>query len=729
MFNGFLDRYPYDVIGCFGKGWDDIQTMTDEFITVAMSKTDATREVIVSNELDFFEDFEATYEVSGLPSHACSFGNEWELYGATMAEVCGRAKRATEKLRGAEAMATLVSLFDLDFMSGRETARDLTWMNLGLFWEHDFGMVNPPTGSAGVAARIAWQHRITDQIEAYVDTLHEDAAAALGEYITAGGSDQRFYAFNPLGWTRTDHADLPWDDPNPVHVVEVAGQVEVPSQIVMIDGQRRLRILAQDVPPVGYKSYEIRPGTGQAWGDAASLIGSAFTEGTIKTSRYYGREDSAGGRTPPRLAVGYENPQSFQSGDQLVLENSHYRVTLDERGAIDSLIDKTRGDREFVQTVNGRTINDMGASTGVVTIENAGPVSVTLKADASSPLQHTSRITLYRDSSRIDIQNHITQNFDSTHTYGFGFSLTSPEVRHEEVGAIMRARLLADGGDYSPRNARYDWLTLNHFADMTGAGSVGVTLSNADCLFFRLGSSTSGSLDTTTPQLSPLIGGRVANGNAGIPDQGGDNEFQQRFALQTHDAYDPVAAMRLALEHQNPLTTGLISGGFAVLPDAEFSALSISNPNVILWALKPAEEGIGAGIIARLWNVSDSPQTAAIQLSPHGIRQAEQTSHIETDESDQPVTAAGISPLFAQQQIRTFRLRVGTEADLDDDGDVDQDDRVLFEACLSGPAAPLFPGCEGRDFDHDGAVDQSDFGILQRCMSGEGNPADPDCAG
>jgi hypothetical protein len=45
----FLRRYPYRVIGAFGKGWDRPKTLTDEFITVAKAKTTPQRQVIVSN--------------------------------------------------------------------------------------------------------------------------------------------------------------------------------------------------------------------------------------------------------------------------------------------------------------------------------------------------------------------------------------------------------------------------------------------------------------------------------------------------------------------------------------------------------------------------------------------------------------------------------------------------------------------------------------------------------
>ncbi|HSA29403.1 MAG TPA: serine hydrolase [Phycisphaerae bacterium] len=70
----------------------------------------------------------------------------------------------------------------------------------------------------------------------------------------------------------------------------------------------------------------------------------------------------------------------------------------------------------------------------------------------------------------------------------------------------------------------------------------------------------------------------------------------------------------------------------------------------------------------------------------------------------------------------------GHGGDFDGDGDVDPDDLVLFEACVSGPMIALLPECRDRDFDHDGDVDQSDFGLFQRCWNGANKPADPNCA-
>src|SRR6185295_15782520 len=95
----------------------------------------------------------------------------------------------------------------------------------------------------------------------------------------------------------------------------------------------------------------------------------------------------------------------------------------------------------------------------------------------------------------------------------------------------------------------------------------------------------------------------------GINNQGGDTQFLDRFALRTHGPYDPVAAMQLALEHQNPLVAFRIPvGGGSEMPQDRKSFLYV-DPPALLWALKPADDGIGNGVIVRVWNVSDDAAT------------------------------------------------------------------------------------------------------------------------
>lgn len=612
----FTTRYPFPIIGAFGQGGDDLQTTNDDFIIAAQSQSNANRQVIVSNELDFFQDFETNFGAN-LPSYAASYGNEWELLVASMAEVSARVKRDTEKLRGAEAMATLVSLNNPTFLNSRIAERDKAMLDFGLYFEHDW------TGDGLISRtdRANWNRRIEAEITAYVDKLNEDSRIELGRQISRAGGEQRFFVFNPLGWARTDYADLPFKQNRKVHVVDVSTGAEAPSQIMRFGNRKVLRVLAENIPSVGYKVFEIRGGSGAAFSNAAIINNNT-------------------------------------------IENDFYRLTLAGDGAVTSFVDKTRNNRETVRTIGGKVLNDLGGNrSGRLTVENIGAVSVTLRADSSNPLEHSTRVTFFRGSNRVDIENQITQNFGDVKTWSYSFDINSPDVWHEEVGAVIRGKLLANGGHYSPKNARYDWLTMNHFADMSdgAANNFGVTISNADAYYMKLGASTASVLDSTTPQINVLTGGQVDGASLGIPNQGGDNFFLQRFSLQTHAAFNQTAAMKFSLEHQNPLLAGTIDGfgtQTRAFPADNFSFVQISNPNVLLWSLKPAEDGISRGIVARVWNQGNSPTNYSLGLS-RPITSAEKLTHIETPIETATVSSGLLNANINQQQIQTHLLKIG----------------------------------------------------------------------
>ncbi len=598
----FTSKYPFSVIGAFGKGYDDLETLTDDVITAAQAETTSSRQVYVSNQIDFFQDFEAAYGTQ-IPSVGVTFGNEWDLYVASLAETSASVKRSLAQLRAAEAMATLVALKTPSFLDGRQTVRDKATIDFGLYFEHAWTADGPISRDA----RRDWQRKIAGEIGAYVSALYTDAVSALGGLIQKTGTNQRFFVFNPLGWARTDVADFPYSGPTPIHVQDLATGGEVPSQVVTVDGVQQVRILATSVPSVGYKVFEIDPGAGQTWSDAAT--------------------SSANG----------------------TLENAFYRLTLNPRGAVTSWLDKTRGNRELVQATNGYALNDLGAGSGTLQLESTGPVSVTLLATATGPLAHTTRLTLVRDSPRIDIENQITQNFGTIQSWGFGFNTPTPAIRYEEVGAIALAKLASQGGHYADRNARYDWLTLNHFADITGSDGVGVTVSNLDLYFMQIGNSTAATLDSSTPLIRVLAGGQVDGPSLGIPNQGGDSSFLQRFALQSHGTYDPVTAMKFGLEHETGFVTGAVSGGTAY-PEQSFSFLSISDPGTLLWALKPAEDGISTGVVVRMWNLSDAAVAPIVRLPGDAVAAASRLSHVETFEENATVNAGTLVASLAGNQ-------------------------------------------------------------------------------
>ncbi len=167
---------------------------------IAKANTDSEYQVIVSNETDFFKDFEKSYG-SILPSESVSYGSsEWGNSLASLADVSGSVKRSVEKLRSAEALYTLIALKDKRFGTGLNEIREKAWISCGLYFDHDW------TADGVIITkkqRADWARKIAGQLSRYVDTLYSMSVARLGELIAAPGRYQEaFYAFNPLGWTQ-----------------------------------------------------------------------------------------------------------------------------------------------------------------------------------------------------------------------------------------------------------------------------------------------------------------------------------------------------------------------------------------------------------------------------------------------------------------------------------------------------------------------------------------------
>ena len=345
-----------------------------------------------------------------------------------------------------------------------------------------------------------------------------------------------------------------------------------------------------------------------------------------------------------------------------VIENDFYKITITSQGVITSLIDKNNNNSECIKQLNNLFANDLGSkgssalSDKPLRIENAGPVSVTLVAESYKPIKHISKITLFKNNERIELENYITQNFsDKPVIYSFSFNITNPEIRHEESGAILTAKPASAGGHYADSICRLDWLAINHFADISGDGN-GMILSNRDAYFMKPGNSTVEKLDFTTPQINILAGGQIDKDNGlGIENQDGDSYFENFFALKPNSKdYDPSSSMRFALEHQNPLIAGKVTGSNEIYGN-QFSLLSVSDPNVLLWSVKPAEEGIDQGIILRVWNTNDKDVDCTISAEKP-IESVQKITHIETDIASITPVSGKLKTTIGHNRMETFRI-------------------------------------------------------------------------
>jgi len=408
-------------------------------------------------------------------------------------------------------------------------------------------------------------------------------------------------------------ADLPITDGDSFVVTDVATGARVPSQIIRREGGAFLRILASEVPSLGWRTYRFARGTPKALANAALVEGRG-------------------------------------------IEGDHYRVVLGPRGQIVSAFDKWAG-----RNLTTGGMNDLGSgSDGAARAENVGPVSATLRMEVADNPPRRVRVTLLRGVDRIEIDDEILGPRTNLASYRFQTSLDAPQIRFEEVGAVARPGLVSQGGDFLP-GTRSDFMTLNHFASLATPAYT-ITLSNWDAFAMKIGQSGIRSFDLPTSEVSVLALGNVAGSQ--IDDQGGDGYFRDRFALRAvAGGWSGSDAMRMSLAHQNPLRAlALPRGQTAPLRAPVSSLLGVSDPNVVITAFKPAEDW-GRGIVVRAWELGGAPRSFTLDACALGVVGAFETSLIETDQRSVPVKGGRVQASIDGQEIKTWRLVSTTSAD------------------------------------------------------------------
>ena len=603
------DRMPgLDSTGLFGAGWDDVSWKSPAVLDAvqAYNAAGGTDRAVVSNGVDFFQALEANGDADLLNTLRGGWGNNWDQWPASLAERTARNRRAFERLHLAEALATLAQFHDQSFWPPVRDSLELGMVAAWKYFEHGWDVTSGgPSRAQMVQDKETW----TQEWEAAVDGAVTAAEAVVAAQFETPDED-RVIVFNPLGFQRTEVARMPAEPETQYRVEDVETGLPVAIQLDNHDGVLTLSFLAADVPSLGWRTFRVLTGN---FPEIAAL-------------------DAASVDVVSR-----------------VVENGRHRVVIGTDGQIVSALHKTP--EPDVELAGASGLSALGAGSIVaVSSENVGPVSATLRVDLTAP-QRTVRITLYKEIDRIDIDNEITENVGGLRTYSFHAGLAGSQIRFEEAGAIARPGLVQEGGDFLD-GTRGSRMQLNHFVDfalpdyhlvVSNADAFSMIVNDSGDLFFDL----TGDMVHVIAMESPLF----------VTDQGGDDRFRNRFALRgIEGAFSAAEAMRTSLAHQNPLhVIPLPRNQSGPLAAAVQSLLSVDLPDVVVTALKPAED-VDGGYVVRVWEMAGQGALLRIDAAALAPGSAWETLLTETDVQSASVEDGALDISIGAHEIRTWRF-------------------------------------------------------------------------
>ncbi len=405
---------------------------------------------------------------------------------------------------------------------------------------------------------------------------------------------------------------------------------------------REILFVAEDVPPLGYKVYKIEE---------------------LKESK----------------------PIRDKATEDYVVENEFYRVEVDPgRGVAISLYDKELGrelaDANAPHGFGQVVVRESGTSKQHV-MENIrvrrgfdGPVmkSIIVEGTAYGFPLIVEEITLYNGIKRVDFNVRVLK--DSTALLElyvvFPFRMEKPRFTYEGPNIVVKPPRDQLPGSHTCYYPVQHWV---HVYDEDG--DFGVAWSPIDTHLAMLGGlwpvGVSFAHHGVTPLGYPNKELRVEEFKKGyIYSFVLENNFRTnfymtqtgdlllRYSLTSHRGdWNNGVAMRHGWGASSPLTPVFTIGGWkGVLPMKACSFCEVSQPNILVTALKPSEDG--EGIVVRLWETLGRETKVEIKLPLLKIEEAYLTNLVE--DRLKPVEASGDTVILTVKpfELTTLKLKV-----------------------------------------------------------------------
>jgi alpha-mannosidase len=569
---------------------------------------------------------------NAIPTVRGDGGPYWEDGIGSDALYAAMERENESRAPSAEKLATLATLVNPRLAANHQELHAM-WTNMVLFDEHtwtSWNSVSDPDSDQAVEQLRVKDSRATTATAQRNDILRS-GMANLADSIAA--SVDSLIVFNPLNWKRDGAVTIDLD--NGKEIADRATHEPVP-YVVLHDGPnfRNVEFRAADVPPVGYKVYELRAA------HTATPASQRTTSTTIESRFYRVELDPASGS----IRGIYDK----ELNKELVDTQSPWRFG--------QYVYVSGGDEEPNSILQYRAVSPKpelhphAAQSGrVISVEQTpwGWRAELASAAENTPEIHT-EVRVYEGEKKIELVEELDKKPELKKEavyFAFPFAMTHPQFQYEiQNGAVDPAKDMYPG-------AGHEWFSIQHWISVQQDG-VSATVMPLDAPLATFGDINRGEWPTDFGQRRGNIFSYVMNNYWHTnyrAAQGGHFRFRYVITSATHT--DAAALSRMGWEESTPLEQDQIRSQDKALDQPrplngnEASFLAIDDPNLLLDTWKPAEDGNGT--ILRFIDLGGEPRTVAIHTPLLSISKIVATDAIERDQ--QPIVP---------EDVHTFKIEV-----------------------------------------------------------------------
>jgi len=593
---------------------------------------------------DFFKYVDKQFGAE-LATYKGDMGPYWEDGIGSDAYYAAEDRNNQSRALAAEVVSTVAHVENPDVHPPKAELDD-AWNDILAFAEHTWGAGNSigQPDSEEATKQLAVKDNFATQAHFELENITNRSMYQLVNKVRV--SSNTLVVFNALNWKRS--ALIEADFRRNQELVDLTTHKTIPLDVMWEkENFVHARFLAPDLPPVGYKCFQIRPVSG---------VATASVPAEMNT----------------------------------VIENRFYRITVDpETGAVRSIFDKqlnkevadTASPYRFGQYlyVAGGDPRHNGLSQMIHPYESLPAAELTIHPAANgvylgaqkTPWGYSIKlrssdvntpdvgleILLFDNEKKIEFHYTVQKNYTMEKEgvyFAFPAAVASPEFAYAtQQGWVDPARDMLKG-------ASLEWFSVQKWMAVHGFGMM-LGIVPLDASLASFGDINRGMWPAEfQPKTATLFSYAMnnywhTNYRAG---QGG--EFTFRYVLTSGSDFDPASLSRLGWESMEAPTVDLVINQDKAgnpdqpLPDEGTSFLSIDNPNIVLVTWKLAEDG--KGTILRLKEIAGEEEQAVVRLPRGEVRSASLCNSVEDGVKQLDVANNEVHLTFHPHEVLTVRM-------------------------------------------------------------------------